>query len=44
MEIRALFDDMLDFEKAMAERFNIDYSKFKNDCTYQLFSAGLVDR
>ena len=43
-EIRPLLDDMLDFEKVMAERLNIDHAQFRRNGTYQLFRAGLVDR
>ena len=43
-EVRPLIDDMLDFEKAMAERSNIDHASFKRNSAYQLFRAGLVDR
>ena len=43
-EIRPLLDDMLDFEKTMAARSNIDHGQFKQNGTYQLLRAGLVDR
>jgi tetratricopeptide (TPR) repeat protein len=43
-EIWPLFDDMLDFEKAMTDRANIDPGQFKKSGAYQLFRAGLVDR
>jgi tetratricopeptide (TPR) repeat protein len=43
-EIRPLLNDILDFEKTMAERSNINYGQFKKKGTYQLFHAGLVDR
>jgi len=43
-EIRPLFDDMLDFEKAMAERLNIDHAKFKQNSAYHLLRSGLLDR
>ncbi len=43
-EIRPLFDDMLDFEKAIVERSNMDQDRFKQKVTYQLLRAGLVDR
>jgi len=43
-EIRPLLDDMLDFEKAMAERSNNDPVQFKRSESYQLFHAGLMDR
>jgi len=43
-EIRPLIDDMLDFEKAMAKRLNVDHAQFKKQGSYQLFRAGMVDR
>ena len=43
-EIRPLLDDMLDFEKTMAERSNFGNTQFKKNSVYQLFRAGLVDR
>ena len=43
-EGRPLLNDMLDFEKAMAKRLNIDHEQFKNYGSYQLLHAGLVDR
>jgi hypothetical protein len=43
-EIRPLIDDMLDFEKAMAKRLNVDHEKFKRKGSYQLLRAGLIDR
>jgi tetratricopeptide (TPR) repeat protein len=43
-EIRPLLDDMLDFEKTMAARSNIDHGQFKQNGTYQLLRAGFVDR
>ena len=43
-EIRPLLDDMLDFEKTIAERSNIDHGQFKKNGTFQLFRAGLMDR
>ena len=43
-EVRPLLEDMLDFEKAIAERSNIDHTQFKRRGTYQLLRAGLVDR
>jgi hypothetical protein len=43
-EVRPLLNDMLDFEKAMAKRLNIDHEQFKNYGSYQLLHAGLVDR
>jgi len=42
--IRPLLDDMLDFEKALAERLNIDHGNFKRNGSYQLLRAGFVDR
>ncbi|MBT3821911.1 MAG: tetratricopeptide repeat protein [Nitrospinaceae bacterium] len=43
-EIRPLLDDMLGFEKAIAERLNIDCRQFKQNGFYQFFRAALVDR
>ena len=43
-KIRPLLDHMLDFEKTMAERANIDHGRFKQNGIYRLFRAGLVDR
>jgi tetratricopeptide (TPR) repeat protein len=43
-EIRPLIDDMLDFEKVMAECLNTDHEQFKRQGSYQLFRAGLIDR
>ena len=43
-EVRPLIDDMLDFEKVMAERSKTDHASFKRNGAYQLFHAGLVDR
>jgi tetratricopeptide (TPR) repeat protein len=43
-EIRPLLDDMLDFEKTIAKRSNIDPALFKRSGSYQLLRAGLVDR
>ena len=43
-EIRPLLDDMLDFEKEMAERSNIDHARFKRNGVYLLFRASLMDR
>ena len=43
-EIRPLIDNMLDFEKAMAERLNSDHDQFKKQGAYQLFRAGMIDR
>ena len=42
--IRPLLDDMLDFEAAMASRSNIDHDQFKQNGTYQLLRAGLLER
>ena len=35
---------MLDFEKTIAERSNIDHEQFKRSGSYQLFRAGIKDR
>jgi hypothetical protein len=43
-EVRPLIEDMLDFEKAMAKRLNVDHDKFKRQGSYQLLRAGLIDR
>ena len=43
-EIRPLIDDMLDFEKAMAKRLNVNHNQFKRQGSYHLFRAGLIDR
>jgi hypothetical protein len=43
-EIRPLIDHMLDFEKAMAKRLNVDHEQFKRQGSYQLLRAGLIDR
>ena len=43
-EVKPLIDDMLDFEKTMADRSKIDHASFKRNGAYQLFRAGLVDR
>ena len=43
-EVRPLIDDMLDFEKAMAKRLNVDHDKFKRQGSYQLLRGGLMDR
>jgi hypothetical protein len=42
--IRPLIDDMMDFEKVMAKRLNVDHDQFKGQGSYQLFRAGLIDR
>jgi hypothetical protein len=42
--IRPLIYDMMDFEKAMAERLNVDHDQFKRQGSYQLFRAGMIDR
>ena len=39
-----MIDDMMDFEKAMADRSSIDYDQFTRNGTYQLLRAGFVDR
>ncbi len=43
-EIRPLLDELLDFERVMADRANIDRGQFRKNGDYQLFHAGLVDR
>ena len=43
-EIRPLFDDMLDFEKVMAERSKIDPAQFKRRGAYNLLRAAFMDR
>jgi tetratricopeptide (TPR) repeat protein len=43
-EIRPLLDDIMDFEKTIAERSNIDRDQFSRKGTYQLLHAGLIDR
>jgi hypothetical protein len=43
-EIWPLIDDMLDFEKAMAERLNLDQEQFKKQGSYLLLRAGMIDR
>jgi len=43
-EIRPLFDDMFDFEKAISERSKIDPGQFKRRGSYLLLRAGLADR
>lgn len=43
-EIRPLFDEMLDFERAMAERLNIETGQLERMGSYQLLRAGLIDR
>ena len=43
-EIRPLINDMMDFEKAMAKRLDVDHKHFKKQGSYQLFRAGLIDR
>jgi tetratricopeptide (TPR) repeat protein len=42
--IRPLLDDLLDFERTLADRLNTDPSEFKRNGMYQYFRAGLVDR
>jgi hypothetical protein len=43
-EIRPLLDDMLDFEKTLAERSNIDQDQFKRSNLYHFLRASLIDR
>lgn len=43
-EIRPLLDDIWDFEKAIAERTNIDCAKLEKTGAHQFFRAGLIDR
>jgi len=43
-ETRLLLDEMLDFERTMAERLNTDHGQFKRSGSYQLLHAGMVDR
>ena len=43
-EIRPLFEDMLDFEKAMSEKSKIDPAQFKRSGNYLLLRAGFMDR
>ncbi len=43
-EIRPLLDHMLEFEKTIAVRLTIDHDLFRQNGTYQLFRAGLVER
>ena len=43
-EIRPMIIEMLDFEKTMAKRLNIDHEQFKRRGSYQLLRAGLIDR
>ncbi len=42
--IRPLLDEMLDFEKTIAERADIAPAQLKKTVAYQFFRAGLVDR
>jgi tetratricopeptide (TPR) repeat protein len=42
--IRPMLDNMLDFEKTLAERSNTDSGQFKRNGMYQYFRAGLVAR
>ena len=44
IEVRPMIDDMLDFEKTIADRSSIEYDQFKRNGTYQLLRAGFVDR
>jgi hypothetical protein len=43
-ETRLLLDEMLDFERTMAERLNTDHGQFKRSGSYKLLHAGMVDR
>ena len=43
-EIRPLLDDMLDFEKVISERSQIDPVQFKRSGSYLLLRAGFLDR
>ncbi len=43
-EIPPLLDDMLDFEKRLVERSNMDPAQFKRSGSYLLLRAGLMDR
>jgi tetratricopeptide (TPR) repeat protein len=43
-EVRLLLNDMLDFEKKMAERTYVDHGQFKRKAGYRFLRAGLADR
>ncbi len=43
-EIPPLLDDMLDFEKRLVERSNMDPEQFRRSGSYLLLRAGLMDR
>lgn len=42
--VRPLLDEMLDFEKKMAKRSNINHGRFMKNGAYVLFHAALVER
>ena len=42
--IRTLFDELLDFEKVMSEKLEIDSAQFKRSGSYLLLRAGFMDR
>jgi len=42
--IRPLFDELLDFEKVMSEKLEIDVAQFKRSGSYLLLRAGFMDR
>ena len=43
-EIRPLFDDLLDFERALSEKLETDPAQFRRSGTYRLLRASFVDR
>ena len=43
-EVRPLLDDVLDFDKNMADRMNMDHGQIQRSRAYLLFHAGLIDR
>jgi hypothetical protein len=43
-EIRPFINGMMDFEKAIAKRLDVDHKHFKKQGSYQLFRAGMIDR
>jgi len=42
--IRPMFDDMLDFEKTLADHLNIEYAAFKETGNYSLLRSVFLDR
>jgi hypothetical protein len=42
--IRPFLDKMMDFEKTLADRSNIDHTQFKKNVIYKFLRAGLIER